>query len=110
HRRRRRPGSAAHQASGSSAPMPVFSWARGCLLLPPAPTGDAWVLGSKQECIPVSLSSKLRTSPDRLEGDHEIDARNSKNGLTLAQAWVHDSPSEPLSHADQCYFPRASPI
>src|SRR5438093_916416 len=43
--------------------MPVFSWARGCLLLPPAPTGDAWVLGSKQECIPVSLSSKLRTSP-----------------------------------------------
>ena len=32
-------------------------------LLPPAPTGDAWVLGSKQECIPVSLSSKLRTSP-----------------------------------------------
>src|SRR5437870_9467902 len=42
--------------------MPVLSKPRGCLLLPPAPTGELG-LDTKQECIPVSFSSKSRTSP-----------------------------------------------
>src|SRR5437870_1817404 len=45
--------------------MPVLSKPRGCLLLPPAPTGELG-LDTKQECIPVSFSSKSRTSPDPL--------------------------------------------
>src|SRR5205807_8934806 len=38
--------------------------ASSCRRLPPATLG----LGSKQECIPVSLSSKHRTSPLRVVG------------------------------------------
>src|SRR5207253_7106000 len=43
--------------------------ASSCRRLPPATLG----LGSKQECIPVSLSSKHRTSPEGLLRHLNID-------------------------------------
>src|SRR3989440_5699063 len=50
--------------------MPVSS-PRGCLLLPPALTGVR-ILGSVQECIPSSLSSKFRDRKStRLNSSHD---------------------------------------
>lgn len=57
------PGSAAHEASGSSARIPVSSWARGCLLLPPAANRRrlAWVpsKSASPSRFPASLGLHL---------------------------------------------------